>query len=58
VADIVMDCTDGTAEGKADHADPESKRRDWLARKLAYLAHVRQESDAGMAVGVFPRLLL
>jgi (p)ppGpp synthase/HD superfamily hydrolase len=32
VADIVKDCTDGTAEGKASHTDPEAKRRDWIER--------------------------
>lgn len=41
VADIVEACTDGTAEGKASHADPEAKRLDWQARKLAYLAHLK-----------------
>ena len=41
VADIVKDCTDGTAEGKASHTDPAAKRRDWTARKLSYLAHLQ-----------------
>ena len=38
VADIVVACTDGTAEGKGSLADPEAKRRDWLQRKQRYLA--------------------
>lgn len=41
VADIVKDCTDGTAEGKASHTDPDAKRRNWTERKLAYLAHLK-----------------
>jgi (p)ppGpp synthase/HD superfamily hydrolase len=56
VAGIVQDCTDGTAEGKARHTDPEAKRRDWHARKLAYLAHVRQESDAALLVAACDKL--
>src|SRR3546814_11638564 len=34
VANIVKDCTDGTAEGKACHTDPEARRRDWIERKI------------------------
>lgn len=56
VADIVKDCTDGTAEGKAKHTDIEAKRRDWQNRKLAYLAHVRQESDAALLVSACDKL--
>lgn len=41
VADIVEACTDGSAESKAAHTDPDAKRRDWQARKLAYLAHLQ-----------------
>jgi hypothetical protein len=44
VADIVKDCTDGTAEGKAGHTDPDAKRRDWIERKRAYLAHLKHLS--------------
>lgn len=50
VADIVEACTDGTAEGKAHHADPEAKRRDWQERKLAYLAHLADAPDAVLLV--------
>ncbi|GAA0243699.1 HD domain-containing protein [Rhodanobacter caeni] len=56
VANIVMDCTDGTAEGKASHTDPEAKRRDWVERKLAYLAHLRQASDATLLVSACDKL--
>ena len=56
VADIVKGCTDGTAEGKAKHSDPEAKRRDWQERRLAYLAHVRQESDAALLVSACDKL--
>ncbi len=50
VADIVLACTDGTAEGKASLTDAESKRRDWLDRKLAYLAHLADAPDAVLLV--------
>ena len=56
VADIVVDCTDGTAEGKASHADPEAKRRDWIERKLAYLAHLKQAPDATLLVSACDKL--
>jgi (p)ppGpp synthase/HD superfamily hydrolase len=56
VANIVMDCTDGTAEGKASHTDPEAKRRDWVERKLAYLAHLKQAPDATLLVSACDKL--
>ena len=56
VAGIVQDCTDGTAEGKARHTDPEAKRRDWLSRKQAYLKHVRDEPDASLLVSACDKL--
>ncbi|KZC17488.1 guanosine polyphosphate pyrophosphohydrolase [Rhodanobacter sp. FW510-R12] len=56
VADIVRDCTDGTAEGKASHTDPEAKRRDWIERKLAYLAHLREAPDATLLVSACDKL--
>jgi (p)ppGpp synthase/HD superfamily hydrolase len=56
VANIVKDCTDGTAEGKASHTDPEAKRRDWTRRKLAYLAHLKQASDATLLVSACDKL--
>lgn len=45
VADIVLACTDGTAGEKAAHTDPEAKKRDWLARKQKYIAHLLQAPD-------------
>ncbi|EIL99374.1 guanosine polyphosphate pyrophosphohydrolase [Rhodanobacter thiooxydans] len=56
VANIVMDCTDGTAEGKASHTDHEAKRRNWIERKLAYLAHLRQAPDATLLVSACDKL--
>ncbi|MFC5576768.1 HD domain-containing protein [Lysobacter niabensis] len=50
VADIVLACTDGTAEGKGEHTTPEAKKRDWLARKHAYLAHLTQASGQVLLV--------
>ena len=50
VAAIVLDCTDGTAEGKAVAATPEAKRADWWARKLDYLAHLQGEPEASLLV--------
>lgn len=45
VADIVVACTDGTAEGKATLVGAEAKKRDWLERKHAYLAHLAEAPD-------------
>jgi (p)ppGpp synthase/HD superfamily hydrolase len=56
VANIVVDCTDGTAEGKASHTDPEAKRRDWIERKLAYLAHLRAAPDQTLLVSACDKL--
>ncbi len=42
VAQIVADCTDGSAESKQSAMTPESKRADWLQRKRAYLAHLAE----------------
>lgn len=56
VADIVRDCTDGTAEGKAAHADADARRRDWLARKLAYLAHLADAPAQALLVSACDKL--
>ena len=56
VADIVQDCTDGTAEGKAGHTDAEAKRRDWIERKLAYLAHLKAARDQTLLVSACDKL--
>jgi (p)ppGpp synthase/HD superfamily hydrolase len=50
VAKIVEDCTDSTAEQKSTHADPESKRQDWIRRKLAYIAHLAEADEATLLV--------
>ena len=50
VADIVVACTDGTAEGKSSLVDAEARRRDWMDRKLAYLAHLGEAPDAVLLV--------
>lgn len=42
---IVRGCTDGTAEGKAAVTDPDARRRDWVDRKQAYLAHLTHAAD-------------
>ena len=56
VADIVKDCTDGTAEGKASHTDPAARRRDWTARKLSYLAHLQTASEQTVLVSACDKL--
>ena len=56
VADIVKDCTDGTAEGKAKHTDPEAKRRDWFTRKHAYLAHLHHAPEQTKLVSACDKL--
>ncbi|HWU78226.1 MAG TPA: HD domain-containing protein [Rhodanobacter sp.] len=56
VVDIVKACTDGTAEGKAMHSDPDAKRRDWLARKQAYLAHLKTVSNCTLLVSACDKL--
>lgn len=56
VADIVKACTDGTAEGKAQHTSPEAKRRDWLMRKQVYLAHLKTASDQTLLVSACDKL--
>jgi (p)ppGpp synthase/HD superfamily hydrolase len=56
VADIVKDCTDGTAEGKAAHSDTEARRRDWVSRKLAYMAHLKTAPDRTLLVSACDKL--
>ena len=56
VACIVKDCTDGTAEGKATHTDAEAKRRDWMARKQAYLGHLKMASEQTLLVSACDKL--
>lgn len=56
VADIVKACTDGTAEGKASHTDAEARRRDWIERKLAYLAHLKTAPNQTLLVSACDKL--
>ena len=50
VANIVKDCTDGTAESKESACTPEAKLEDWRRRKIAYLNHLGQEKDTSLLV--------
>jgi hypothetical protein len=50
VVDIVLGCTDGTAEGKAAHADAAARQQDWLLRKQRYLAHLAHAHEATLLV--------
>jgi len=56
VADIVKDCTDGTAESKARYTDPEAKRRDWTQRKHSYLAHLQAAPAQTLLVSACDKL--
>ena len=56
VAQIVLDCTDGTHEAKAVHSDPEARRMDWRRRKLKYLEHLEQASDSTLLVSACDKL--
>ncbi|WHZ19041.1 MAG: GTP pyrophosphokinase [Rhodanobacteraceae bacterium] len=50
VADIVLACTDGTQEAKAEAATPEAKRTDWKQRKQRHLAHLANVSEDALLV--------
>lgn len=56
VADIVVACTDGTAEGKGGLIDVEAKRRDWSRRKLAYLQHLANAAEDTLLVSACDKL--
>ncbi|MEP7184442.1 MAG: HD domain-containing protein [Rhodanobacter sp.] len=56
VANMVADCTDGTAQSKAKHTHSEAKRRDWLVRKHAYIAHLETASDQTLLVSACDKL--
>lgn len=56
VADIVEACTDGTAESKSSLVDAEARRRDWMQRKQAYLAHLEHAPDAVLLVSACDKL--
>lgn len=56
VTRIVLACTDGTAEAKAEHTTSDAKRADWVARKRAYLDHLRHASDETLLVSACDKL--
>jgi (p)ppGpp synthase/HD superfamily hydrolase len=56
VAAIVVACTDGSAEARAEHATPEAKRADWTARKQHYLSHLAEASDEVLLVSCCDKL--
>ncbi len=56
VADIVMACTDGTAEGKGALVDAEAKRRDWAVRKQTYLEHLADADEDTLLVSACDKL--
>lgn len=56
VADIVKDCTDGSAESKASHTDPADKRRNWMERKHAYIAHLKTATEQTLLVSACDKL--
>lgn len=56
VARMVLDCTDGTAEAKADAKTPEAKREDWRRRKIAYLDSLRHKDEGTLLVSACDKL--
>ncbi|HEX5962059.1 MAG TPA: HD domain-containing protein [Rhodanobacteraceae bacterium] len=52
IADLVLACTDGTLEGKAEATTPEARHAGWLQRKQRYLAHLAEiQNDALLVSG-------
>lgn len=56
VAAIVRDCTDGSAESKAQANTAEARLANWLERKLAYLDHLAAEPLDSLLVGACDKL--
>ena len=56
VADIVVACTDGTAEGKGSLIDAEAKRKDWYVRKHGYLKHLAKTKQSALLVSASDKL--
>jgi (p)ppGpp synthase/HD superfamily hydrolase len=50
VARIVLACTDGTAQSKADDARPDDPKLEWEARKRRYLAHLDHVDEDALLV--------
>ena len=56
VADIVVACTDGTQESKEEAKTPQEKFDNWRARKLKYIAHLREEKPDALLVSCCDKL--
>jgi len=56
VANIVLDCTDGTASSKAANTTQESRFADWQRRKMAYLAHLAETPATSLLVSACDKL--
>lgn len=56
VANIVKDCTDGTAESKGKPKTGADKVKDWGERKLRYIAHIKGEHKASLLVTACDKL--
>ena len=50
VANIVRDCTDGSAEQKKENTNAQSRREDWIRRKLRYIAHLEHADNTTLLV--------
>lgn len=50
VAKIVRDCTDGSAEQKKENTNAQSRREDWIRRKLRYIAHLEHADKTTLLV--------
>lgn len=56
VAQIVLDCTDGTQEEKNAALSAEEKRANWELRKQRYLAHLNEVSETSLLVSACDKL--
>ena len=56
VVDIVLACTDATAEAKAAQDNPAAARRNWHRRKRAHLAELIDATDAVLLVAACDKL--
>ena len=56
LADIVGDCTDGTAASKGTFTTADEERADWQWRKERYLSHLEQVGDSTLLVSACDKL--
>ena len=56
VARIVMACTDGSQEAKAEARTPAEKRANWQERKIAYIKHLKTQPDDVLLVSACDKL--